>query len=301
MTELSVQLRQETAAVRFSASRFGTRRTLGREQRNKAAAPFDAEGKFLSASKCLIDTTCKQYRAVTSAMAAAEQHWRLSTTPYPDRGVRLIRRSRIEGFNVEMSAKRADIDAGVSALEEVYQELIDKARIGLGELFNASDYPQTLVGSFGIAWDYPSVEPPDYLKQLSPDIYAAETEKIKARFSEAASMTQAAFAKEFGELVSNLADKLRPQDVGSRKHLHATAIDKFADFFKRFDDLKIGSDNELEKLIADAKQVLGNADADAIRANDSLRISLGAAFRSIKESTDSLVQVRSRVFNLENE
>jgi hypothetical protein len=43
------------AAVRVSISWFGTRKSLTVEQKAEAAEPFNAEAKFLSAGKKLLD------------------------------------------------------------------------------------------------------------------------------------------------------------------------------------------------------------------------------------------------------
>ena len=45
---------------------------------------------------------------------------------------------------------------------------IAERRRRLGDLFNPNDYPPSLRGLFGIDWDYPNVEAPDYLMQLNP-------------------------------------------------------------------------------------------------------------------------------------
>ena len=48
-------LRTTMAAVRVSISWFGTRKSLTVEQKAEAAEPFNAEAKFLSAGKKLLD------------------------------------------------------------------------------------------------------------------------------------------------------------------------------------------------------------------------------------------------------
>ena len=55
-----------------------------------------------------------------------------------------------------------------------YGELKAAARRRLGQLFDPADYPRALHGLFGVDWDFPSVEPPDYLLQLSPALYEQE-------------------------------------------------------------------------------------------------------------------------------
>jgi len=51
------RLRTTMAAVRVSMSWFGTRKSLTAEQKAEAAEAFNAEARFLSAGKKLLDTT----------------------------------------------------------------------------------------------------------------------------------------------------------------------------------------------------------------------------------------------------
>ena len=64
---------------------------------------------------------------------------------------------------------------GVSTGEEDH---IKSAVERLGSLYNPDDYPPSLRGLFELSWDFPSVEPPDYLMQLSPAIYEQERARV---------------------------------------------------------------------------------------------------------------------------
>jgi hypothetical protein len=61
------------------------------------------------------------------------------------------------------------------------------------------------VGLFEVSYDFPSVEPPDYLRQLSPQLYAQEASRVAARFEEAIQLAEQAFTEELSKLVSRLA------------------------------------------------------------------------------------------------
>ena len=39
-----------------------------------------------------------------------------------------------------------------------------------------------LIGLFGIDWEFPSIEPPNYLLQLSPALYEQERQRVATRF-----------------------------------------------------------------------------------------------------------------------
>lgn len=168
------RLRSTMAAVRLSIFWFGVRRTLTPDQKTQAADTFGAAGTYLSAAKKLLDTSHPVFRAVTSIRSRATGLWKGMTLPYPEPGIRLIRQDDINAFSVQIRTLQAELSSAVAELTACYQELKVAARERLGKLFCARDYPETLSGYFALAFDFPSVEPPAYLKLLSPELYEQE-------------------------------------------------------------------------------------------------------------------------------
>ncbi len=174
-----VRLRTEMAAARVSFTWFGTRRALTAEQRAEAADAFGAEGLFLSAGKKLIDTRDRHFKAVTAVRNRTVAYWRSVSLPYPEPGIRLIRQDEIVAFNVHMTNCREALATAVMELDAHFDSLQQAARARLGRLFNATDYPASLSPLFELNWDFPSVEPPDYLRQLNPALYREECERCR--------------------------------------------------------------------------------------------------------------------------
>lgn len=94
-SKIEERLRATMAAVRIAFTWFGVRKSLNTEQKAQAADTFGAEGSFLSAGKKLIDTSDAAFKAVTSVKSSIQQYWRAMTVPYPEPGIRLIRRDEI--------------------------------------------------------------------------------------------------------------------------------------------------------------------------------------------------------------
>jgi len=229
------QLRQDTAAVRLSQSRFGARKAITKEQRGSAASIFSAEANMLSASKKLLDTKAETYKNVTAILSRAKETWKFFTVPYPEDGIRLIKRERVESFQNQMIGLQAELDQAVAALQDDYHALRNKARTALGDLFDPTDYPDSLNDEFALAWEFPSVEPPLYLKELNPKLYEQEEERIRGRFEEAVVLTEQAFIEEFARLLGNLADKLTGlDDNGCQKAFKDSSVEKLGEFFQRF-------------------------------------------------------------------
>src|SRR5918997_5408520 len=103
-----------------------------------------------------------------------------------------------------MTVFRRELAESVQSLDAHFEQLKAAARDRLGRLFNPADYPPSLLGLFAVEWDYPSVDPPEYLLRLNPHLYQQERARIVSRFDEAVRMAEEAFAAEFGRLVSHL-------------------------------------------------------------------------------------------------
>jgi hypothetical protein len=207
------RLRATMAACRVQFTWLGTQKSLTLEQCAAAAGAFDADGRALSAGKKLLDVAHPAFRAVTAVRGQVESYWRSLTLPYPEPGVRLIKQERVDEFARRMAGYRADLEHAVAALDRHYTELRAAARGRLGSLYNEADYPDTLVGLFGLAWDFPALEPPDYLVALSPAVYEQERARVAARFEEAVALAERAFADEFARLVEHLAERLSGADA----------------------------------------------------------------------------------------
>ena len=93
-----------------------------------------------------------------------------------------------------------------------------------------------------MAWDFPSVEPPDYLRQLSPALYEQERARVAARFDEAVRLAEEAFTAELAKLVSHLTERLTGQDDGKPKVFRDSAVENLNEFFSRFRTLSVHSD-----------------------------------------------------------
>ena len=101
-------------------------------------------------------------------------YWKSQSLPFPEAGIRLIKQSEAEAFASQMDEYRVELDDVVADLDRHFGELKQAARQRLGSLYNEQDYPDSLRGLFAVSYDFPSVEPPDYLVALSPLLYEQE-------------------------------------------------------------------------------------------------------------------------------
>jgi hypothetical protein len=288
------RLRTTMAAVRVSLSWFGVRKTLTPEQKAEAAEPFGAEARYLSAGKRLLDTSHPAYKAVTAIRNRVLSFWKGMSLPYPEPGIRLIRQDKIDDFDAQMRALRSELADAVETLDRHYSELKSAARQRLGSLFNVGDYPDSLAGLFEVTWDFPSVEPADYLRQLNPQLYEQECRRVQQRFDEAVRLTEEMFTAELAKLISHLTERLSGTDDGKPKIFRDSAIENLTDFFGRFRQLNVRSNEQLDQLVGQAQRIVRGVDPQALRDNAGLRQHVATEMSRVQSVLDGLLVDRPR-------
>jgi hypothetical protein len=299
LTETSItpaqRLRSTMAAARVSFAWMGTQKTLNPEQKARAAETFGAEGQYLSAGKKLIDTSHTAFRAVTAIRSKVDSYWKGMSLPFPEPGVRLIKHDAVESFAAQMTDFRTELDDAVDNLDRHYADLKQAARERLGSLFNPSDYPETLVGLFGVEWGFPSVEPPEYLVQLAPGLYEAERARVAARFDEAVQLAEQAFLEEFARLVAHLTERIGGVgEDGQPRVFRDSAVENLAGFFARFRELNVRSNDQLDALVAEAQRAVRGVGAQDLRDAGGLRQAVATQLTRVRTSLDAMLVERPR-------
>ncbi len=293
-TSPSQRLRATMAAVRVSFSWLGVRKSLSPQQKAQAAESFGAEAPYLSAGKKLLDTKHPALKAVSSVRGRALAYWKGISLPYTEAGIRLIRRDDMAAFDVQLTTFRAELDEAVQELDRCYDELKLAACQRLGRLYDDADYPPTLSGLFGIEWDYPSLEPPSYLQQLSPELYEQEQARVQARFNEAVQLAEDAFLSELCKLVSHLSERITGDEDGKPKVFRDSAITNLHEFLDRFRELNIRSNDQLEQLVDQCHRLVDGIRPQHLRDSRRLRQHVATELSSITSVIDGLLVDRPR-------
>ena len=288
------RIRTDFAACRVKFRWFGTTKTLTTAQKSQAAESFGAQGKAISAAKRLIDTKDDRYRVLTSIKSTITRYWKDSSLAFPEPGIRLIRQDCIDEFDDKLRAYRDELDSAVASLDNQFSTLKQAARVRLGSLFNLSDYPASLADEFAVEWDFPSVEAPDYLRRLNPEVYQQQAQLVSQRFEETVAMAEQAFIDELDQLVNHLAERLSGDDDGKPKIFRDSSLTNLTAFFHKFRDLNVSSNQQLDDLVERCQQLVSGVAPQTLRDNDSLRNSLSSNLASVQSSLDQLMVERPR-------
>ena len=289
-TEVANRLRREAVGVKLERSQFGVSRRLDNSQKGQIAGLFGADAERLSAGKKLLNKKHEAYANLTSLLGQAREIWVDSTLPFPEPGIRLIRRDKVSEFDERMVALRADVRDAARKLEEVYhEELIPDARKRLGDLFNEGDYPTHIQDEFDLEVSYPNVEPGEYLRQISPKLYEQEQQRIQARFEEAIALAEQNFAAEFAQIIEHLLERLTPSADGKQKVFRDSALENIGDFFKKFKSLDVGSSPELSGLIEQAEAAVAGVNPVSLRKDATNREAIRESLASLSQRVEGLL------------
>ena len=209
--------------------------------------------------------------------------------------MRLIKQEKVDEFAALMADYKAELGDAVANLDRHFDELESAASMRLGSLFNPSDYPETLRGLFDVAWDFPSVEPPDYLVTLSPQIYEQERARVAARFEEAVKLAEAGFVEEFARLVDHLTERMNGgNDDGTPKVFRESAVGNLVEFFARFRELNVRSNPQLDELVEQALALVRGVGAQDLRDGKGLRERVAGQLAQVQSSLDAMLIERPR-------
>jgi hypothetical protein len=276
------------AATRVSLHWWGNYRALTTQQKEEVSIGYAADPRFLRAGKKLLDTRHEAIRRLTSIKTRNGKYWRGLTLPYVEDGIRLLRQSDIDSFVQTMEGFRDELTQGEAGLRVVYPELKAGARRNLGRLYYEGDYPEEVRGLFQVEWDFPSVEPPDFLI-LRPEIYEEQCRRVAARFEEAVRLAEQAFATEFSRLLAHLTERLTNGENGERQTFRDSAVTNLRAFFERFSHLNVRSNPELDRLVEQAQQLVEGIGPQELRDNNTLRQNIASQMAVVQSQVEGLI------------
>lgn len=180
----------------------------------------------------------------------------------------------------------------LNKFEERYPDIVLDAQQHLGSLFEEEDYPefQVIRDACGVYYRFVPNTAPEFLKQIDPELYEAEEERVLDACRYTAAKIQFANRWKYLKQVEHLADRLGADEQGNPKQLHTTVVESFREFLHNFRVFDLTDDEQLGALIKDASNVLGNNTAEALRNNGQLRDQVKQEFYRLRSAASELVK-----------
>lgn len=95
-------------------------------------------------------------------------------------------------------------------------------------------------------------------------------------------------------IVSHLTERLSGQVDGKPKVFRDSAIGNLTEFFSRFQDLNVRSNEELDRLVANAQRIVQGIEPQVLRDNQTLRQHVATELSGVQSVLDGLLVDRPR-------
>ena len=255
---------------------FRGQRRVSSQHAHEVATTLDAaDDRIVPPSKRLLDHRMPEVKQLVKLKNTALAEWRDRTLPYPERGIRLLRKSLLVAHEDAMKLLQSQIDEAAAQLENRRAEIIADAATKLGKTFNFADFPSSFVGAFQINLGYPSLHPDEALKYLNIAVYDTQNAMVAERFDQAVALAEQAFRDELAKLVARMCERLDGKlDKGKPKVFRDSLVTNLTDFFAQFKQLNVGSSDELDELVAKAQMAVKGVTPDKLRDNAQLQQSV---------------------------
>ena len=96
-----------------------------------------------------------------------------------------------------------------------FEELKEQTQVKMGALGNPADYPEDIRPLIDVSWEFPSVNVPDYLLRLAPQVFQEQGVRAAQRSNDALQIADAARWEALHQLVSHLAERLGETRLGT--------------------------------------------------------------------------------------
>ena len=245
----------------------------------------DADADFLSVHKSLVSKEC--LKPIESIRNLAKGWVANRSLPFTVTGVLFIPKDMIDVVDEKLREHQEQFYARVNDFVEDYDTFTRQAKDKLGELYNPTDYPKDIRRKFSFEWNFFVMAAPDRMSILSPEIYAREKENFQATMDEFEQTAMQALRKNFGEMISRIADRLSGE---KKKTFKDTTITNLRQFISDFRAMNITDDKDLENLVARADECLGTkVTPEDLRTDDSMRLGLAGKMSFIEHEVNKLV------------
>ena len=223
-------------------------------------------------------------------MAARCRLWHNTRTlPWADRGGRLLPTSMFLDYKQQLDRMRDQFEAAVAEFIDEYPQLVQNARMHLGNLFKPEDYPsqEEVASKFGFRVVFSPV--PDS-GDFRLDIPAQELEQMKQDYDSAFNDRIADAMREPWErlhgMLTRMSEKLTEPEGDSeiKRRWHDTFVTNATDLCAMLTHLNLTKDPKLEAARRDLERAISNVDIEDIKEDADVRADTKAKLDNILKS-----------------
>lgn len=251
------------------------------------------DDRMFTASKALIDNKeLKPVRAVQMQARAFLASVALPSHRVFGNGTYLVPLSLVERVNERLLDLHKELKKEAAALALRYADAVERQREPLGPHFKITDYlqPEQVVDAYDFDWTFVSFAAPEKLETVSHALAEAAHKKHQERLAAAFDEVLAGLRGTALEIVSNLAERLTPDEDGRPRVLRSTALDELLNFAQLLPQRNLGDDTKLTDAIKRLVKHAKGTKVEDLRSDETLRSNLRVAAEAARDTLASLVQ-----------
>ena len=240
-------------------------KNVSRDVANRNAASDDA-GKY---KKNLMAGTTKRKEIQDLSARIREWHNRM-TIPWADKGARLLPTSMFFEYKRQLDSWVELFDRSVQEFVGSYTDLVDNARLNLGNLFNAADYPtaEEISAKFGVRYVF---SPVPTSGDFRLDIPTQQLDQLRADYDTAFdNRLEDAMKKPWNDLHKMLTDmsakfKKSLEQDGKKMRWHDTFVTNGMELCQLLSHFNLTNDPKLEQARREVEAALSGLDIEDIK------------------------------------
>jgi len=213
---------------------------------------------------------------VQSAVSSARQEHDTLTLPWGLRGVSILAMPGFLAYRERMAKHQAEFESAVTELCSNYESLRDAARSELGELFSASDYPQSIRERFSFHVSFLPVPSANDFRVNLPDRDLGEIRSaIEQETREATNAAIRAIYDRASDCLTTMADTLARYEPGvdgtrAKGSFHGTLVTNVRKLAETLPLLNVFNDPRIDTLAATMVKI-ADIEAKDLKDSDALR------------------------------
>jgi hypothetical protein len=291
---------ESAVALSLNISRLGNSKKLP-----KSLITVDCDSDAYKANKQLY--ACPELTAIFDHMTAIRSYVYSVSVPafFVRDGVYLIKVAEVERVCARLDQMIADTEPLVDAFIAVYNAVVDNDARRLRAAYNPGDYftRERARASFSVSYQLVEFGAPGQLRRSNPELFAAESAKLRDSFSNAAESIEQLLYAQTAELVDHAIDRLSGERDGNKAKIFRDSLtENLNEFAETLKARNITDSAELNDIADRLMRLLDGVDPKYLRKSADTRQELVRGFEVIKSIVDAnMVDRPTRAFDLSDD
>lgn len=197
------------------------------------------------------------------------------TMPWSDTGLRLLPTAQYFKYHNEMTGMQQEFDRLVNTFLNEYEYAVMDAKLELGALFNADDYPTTdaLRSKFAFRISYvPLPDVGDFRVDIGNEATAQLRADYESYYSTQINNAMRDIWERLHKSLTHMSDKLTEDaDSDKKKRFHASLVTNLLEVVDLLDTCNVTGDSQMSALRDQLDTALRGVTVDALKEDSFLR------------------------------